>query len=148
MAYFLLFRNGYKYGSLCFTGMQNGESPKMFMNALLRRFPKRVRAHKRVFVYDNACNAYKYALRRFPLRTRRWLFVVDKFHWQNHLSCSSSFNSQQYPFLKNVNTQLSEQRNKSLRNLATVIAYMKFSSYMKVIELSMSYYNLKVKSQL
>lgn len=85
---------------------------------------------------------------RFPLRTRRWLFVVDKFHWKNHKSCSSAFNSQKYPFLKDVNTQLSEQRNKALRNLGTVIAYMKFTSYMKVIEVAMSYYNLKNKSQI
>ena len=73
-----------------------------------------------------------------------WISSIGK----NHLSCSSAFNSQNYPFLKNVNTQLSEQRNKSLRNLATVVAYMKFSSYMKVIELSMCYYNLKVKCQI
>merc|ERR1712096_350938 len=61
-----------------FTAMSRGESPQMFTSVLLRRFPKRVRAKRRVFLYDNSCNLKKIALRRFPYRIRRWNILIDR----------------------------------------------------------------------
>ena len=36
-------------------------------------------------------------------------------HWPNHTACSKSYNIDEYPFLSNVNSQISEQLNRSLR---------------------------------
>ena len=42
-----------------FTAMKNGESPSMFAKPLFKRLKKRVKARKRVFIYDNCCNFHK-----------------------------------------------------------------------------------------
>ena len=39
-----------------FTALQGGESPLLILAPALRRLPARVRASRRVFVYDNACH--------------------------------------------------------------------------------------------
>ena len=38
---------------LGFTAIQKGESPALFAKPLMKRMPKRVKAKKRVVVYDN-----------------------------------------------------------------------------------------------
>ena len=39
----------------------------------------------RVFIlYDNACNALKYALNRAPETVEETIWLVDKLHWANH----------------------------------------------------------------
>ena len=38
---------------LGFTAIQKGESPALFAKPLMKRMPKRVKARKRVVVYDN-----------------------------------------------------------------------------------------------
>ena len=48
------------------TALRKGESPGGFVRVLVKRLPKRVKASKRVFIYDIACNAHKWALRRYP----------------------------------------------------------------------------------
>jgi hypothetical protein len=36
-----------------------------------------------------------------------------------------------YPYLDEINSQIAEQLNNSLRKLSTVLAYSKFENYMK-----------------
>ena len=52
---------------------------------------------------------------RFPDRVRNWLFVVDRKHRTNHTACSDRYNIDEYPFLSNVNSPISEQLNIFLR---------------------------------
>ena len=54
--------------------MQKGESPGMFTRVLVKRLPKRVKAKRRYFIYDNACNCHKYALRRYFFN----IYVINK----------------------------------------------------------------------
>ena len=35
-------------------------------------------------MYDNACNALKYALNRAPETVEETIWLVDKLHWANH----------------------------------------------------------------
>ena len=48
------------------TAHRKGESPGVFVRVSVKRLPKRVKAVKRIFIYDNACNAHKRGLRRYP----------------------------------------------------------------------------------
>ena len=123
--------------SICkgFTAMKRGESPLMAVAPCVRRLPARVQARHRYLLYDNACQARKGAERRFPHRVRNWTFLVDRKHWPNHTACSNAFNIDEYPQLKNVNSQISEQLNRSLRKISTVCAYLGWENYLKVIEL-------------
>ena len=114
-----------------FRVIERGESPLLFLNAILRRFPIKVKAKKRVIVYDFACKMHKCALRRFPYRVRRFQFVIDRHHQANHTSCSQGYDMNNYPCMNNINSQLTEQLNNSLRKLATVPAYSKFETYKK-----------------
>ena len=104
--------------------MQKGESPLMIINPVVRRFPNRVQARQRFLIYDNACMARKCGERRFPHRIRHWTFVVDRKHWDNHTGCSKGFCMDEYPSLNDVNSQVSEQLNRSLRKLAIGLAYI------------------------
>ena len=128
-----------------FRVIERGESPLLFLNAILRRFPIKVKAKKRVIVYDFACKMHKCALRRFPYRVRRFQFVIDRHHQANHTSCSQGYDMNNYPCMNNINSQLAEQLNNSLRKLATVSAYSKFETYKKILEIFVTVKNLKIK---
>ena len=47
-----------------FTTMMTAENPEIFAKFLTRRLPKNVQIKHRVFLYDNACNLHKNALKR------------------------------------------------------------------------------------
>ena len=51
----------------------------------------------------------------------------------------------EYPFLSDVNSQISEQLNRSLRKLATILAYSEWENYLKTLEMFFVTKNLKIK---
>lgn len=61
-----------------------------------------------VVIYDFACNLQEYCLNRAPSFFQNTLFVIDKFHWQNHTSCSLGYCMTAYAHLANANSQLAE----------------------------------------
>ena len=128
-----------------FRAIQKGESPVMFCHSLLRRLPEKVKAHKRVVVYDFACKMHKCCLRRYPYRIRRFQFVIDRHHQSNHKACSQAYNISKYPAMNHVNTQIAEQLNNSLRKLSTVVAYSNFETYLRIIHIFVTIKNLKIK---
>ena len=128
-----------------FRVMERGESPQLFLHSLVRRLPSKVKAKRRVVVYDFACKMHKCALRRFPYKIRRFQFVIDRHHQANHTTCSEAYNMSRYPFMNNVNSQLAEQLNNCLRKLSTVSAYSKFESYVKMLEIFITVKNLTIK---
>jgi hypothetical protein len=128
-----------------FTALHRGESALKVLAPALRRLPKRVQAEHRYFIYDNACQSHKSALRRFPHRVRNWTFLIDRTHWKNHTSCHSGYNMDEFPQLKNVNSQQAEQINRSLRSLSTVLAFYKWETYLRVLELFFVRRNLSLK---
>ena len=106
-----------------FTAMKRGESVEMIVQPIVSRLPQRVQARRRFLLYDNACQARRFSERRYPHRVRNWTFLVDRKHWDNHTACSQAYNMDEYPALKKVNSQVSEQTNRSLRKLSIVLAY-------------------------
>ena len=100
------------------------------------------------FIYDNACAAQKSSLRRFPHRVRKWTFLCDRTQWKNHTSCQKGYNMDLYPMLMNVNSQQSEQINRSLRSLSVVLAFSTFEHYMKILEMYFVYKNVKTRKKL
>ena len=128
-----------------FRAIKKGESPVFFCHSILRRLPEKVKAHKRVVIYDFACKMHKVCLRRYPYRIRRFQFVIDRHHQSNHKACSEAYNISKYPAMSEVNTQIAEQLNNSLRKLATVVAYSNFQTYLRIIQIFISVKNLKIK---
>ena len=128
-----------------FRAIQKGESPILFCHSLLRRLPEKVKAHKRVVIYDFACKMHKVCLRRYPYRIRRFQFLIDRHHQSNHKACSQAYNISRYPEMNHVNSQVAEQLNNSLRKLSTVVAYSNYHTYLRIIQIFITVHNLKIK---
>ena len=54
-----------------------------------------------------------------------------------------AYNMDKYKYLDEINSQISEQRNNSLRKLSNTLAFYKFETYMKILELFFGITNLK-----
>ena len=128
-----------------FRAIKKGESPIIFCHSLLRRLPEKVKAHKRVVIYDFACKLHKCCLRRYPYRIRRFQFLIDRHHQSNHKACSQTYNISKYPAMQDINTQVAEQLNNSLRKLSTVVAYSNFETYLRIIQIFITVKNLQIK---
>ena len=87
------------------------ENPEIFAKFLTRRLPKNVQIKHRVFLYDNACNLHKNTLKRHTHDISKFRIFTDRHHWKNHTGCSSSYNCDRYDYLKDVNSQICEQKN-------------------------------------
>ena len=131
-----------------YTAMKSGESPALFAKTVFKRLHKKVKAERRVFVYDNCCNFHKHVLRRNPWQSRNWNFVIDRHHFKNHKMCSAAYNMDSYKWMDNINSQVCEQRNNSLRKMAKSLAFMKFSNYIRSLTLYFSYTNMKIKNHI
>ena len=111
-----------------FVGLTNAESPSTYVKILTRRLKRRVQCRRRIFIYDNVCNLHKTGLRRGAKSLSKFKLFVDRHHWANHTGCSSGYNSKRYTYLKNVNTQMCEQKNHSLRKLSATLRFPKRNS--------------------
>ena len=54
----------------------------------------------------------------------------------------------EYPILKHIHSQVSEQTNRSLRKLSVVLAYYGWDNYLKILELFFVIRNLRIKKML
>ena len=104
-------------------------APQIFTKILKRRLPKTVKSEKRVFLYDNSCNLHKSALRRGAKDILDFKVMTDRHRWKNYTGCSESYNCDQHDYLKSVNSQICEQKNRSLRKLSSILAYCDFENY-------------------
>ena len=134
---------------MCMHGITKGESPALFAKTVFKRLHKKVKAKKSVFVYDNCCNFHKHVRKRYPWQSRNWNFVNDRHHFKNHKMCSAAYNMDSYKWMDNINSQVCEQRNNSLRKMAKSLAFMKFSNYyIRSLTLYFSYTNMKTKNHI
>ena len=88
-----------------------------------------------MFLYDNSCNLHKNALKRDAKEISKFRIFTDRHHWKNHTGCSESYNSDQYHYIKQVNTQICDQKNRSLRKLSSTLAYCSFKNYQNKVKL-------------
>ena len=66
-------------------------------------------------------------------------------NWENYTFCSLAYNMDEYPCLKKIKSQISEQTNISLRKLSVVLAYYGWENYLRVIEIFLVTKDLKNK---
>ena len=129
-----------------FTCMTTAESPEIFTKILTRRFKPNVQCERRVFLYDNACNMHKQALKRDAQEILKFKLFTDRHHWSNHTGCSEGYECDKYDYLKSVNLQICEQKNRSLRKLSSTLAYSQFYHYITKLKLFFFLQNLEEKS--
>ena len=129
-----------------FTTMTTAENPEIFTKFLTRRLPRDVQTKRRIFIYDNACNLHKNALKRDAQDISRFRIFTDRHHGKNHRGCSESYNCDRYNYLKNVNAQICEQKNRSLRKLSSTLAYSGFEHYMTKVKLFFILNNFEEKN--
>ena len=137
-------QHGYVRGA---TAIKKGESAKRIVEPIVKRLPTHVQASKRFWIYDNACQSRIAAERRFPHKIRNWIFVIDRVHWRNHTSCSKGYDMDIYPELDEVASPKCEILNKSLRNLSTVLAYLQWDNYTKLVEVFLAQRNINKKDR-
>lgn len=111
-----------------------------FLTGYFRSAPK-------VIVYDFSCALEEYCLNRAPTFFKDTLFVVDKFHWKNHVACAWGYCMSKYTFLDNLNSQLAEQCNSALKKIRPALGRMLQSNFMSAIRLYLHHWNTKKCTQ-
>ncbi|KAH3830788.1 hypothetical protein DPMN_104041 [Dreissena polymorpha] len=109
--------HGICYG---FEVMECAESPNRPFTFLKTRFERA----PEIIIYDNACNLHQYALNRDPVFFSHTRMVVDGLHWDNHTACAIGYKGLDYPFIRQINTQIVEQNNAKLKKLKSSLSYM------------------------
>ena len=82
-----------------FEMMMTGESPRMLFEVIMNRFEN---DYSPDIIYDASCKLKEYALNREPKRFMSIRVTSDRFHENNHKTCSSSFKTSSYPSLRNA----------------------------------------------
>ena len=76
-----------------FSMMMTGESPRMLFEVIMNRFKN---DYSPDIIYDASCKLKEYALNREPKRFMSIRVTSDRFHENNHKTCSSSFKTSSY----------------------------------------------------
>ena len=79
--------------------MMTGESPRMLFEVIMNRFEN---DYSPDIIYNASCKLKEYALNREPKRFMSIRVTSDRFHENNHKTCSSSFKTSSYPSLHNA----------------------------------------------
>ena len=96
--------------------------------------------------FDTECLAIP--LKRDAKEISKFKIFTDRHHGKNHTGCSELNNSDRYNNLKNVNTQICEQKNRSLRKLSSTLAYCSFKNYQNKVKLFFIMNNYEEKGNL
>ena len=97
-----------------FTMILRGESPRMLFDLIMMRFEPECNPD---IIYDASCLVKEYGLSRELHRFMSICITTDRFHEQNHKTCSDSFKTSKYPGLSSLNSEACEQKNSALRKI-------------------------------
>ena len=122
-----------------FSMMMTGESPRMLFEVIMNRFEN---DYSPDIIYDASCKLKEYALNREPKRFMSIRVTSDRFHENNHKTCSSSFKTSSYPSLRSANSEACEQFNSVLRRISSSTTYMQQSLFMRAITLFIADQNI------
>jgi len=143
---------------LCFCGhsvclgfklLVRSEGPSTIFELVATRF----KMAPRWIIYDNACNAHNFCIKRLPRFFSNTRFFVDRLHWFNHSGCGRGYclndlkqDIQVAPgvTLKELNTQICEQCNSRLENIRTQVAYAKHDNAMAFLKFFLAMTNKKI----
>ena len=125
--------HGFTYASFVIKNAEGRNEPFTFLTCYLERAP-------RIVIYDFACSLMDYCLNRAPNFFKDTLFLVDKFHWYNHVACARSFDIRMYREYSEVksrtrNSQACEQINAAMKRLRFVLSKMGQEPFMLFIRL-------------
>lgn len=76
------------------------------------------------------------------------MFLVDRFHWFNHVSCARSYNVSLYAKYAYVNSQIAEQCNIALTGIKCSVSQMKQTTFMCTVRLFLEMWNQKKLNRL
>lgn len=116
-------QHGVCYGFCVMPSAEGRNVPYSFFVQYFKQAPK-------VIVYDFACALQEYCLNRAPEFFKDTRFVVDRFHWANHTACGYGYDMTLYCDLDTANSQVAEQQNSRLRQLADAAATMRQDTFM------------------
>ena len=122
-----------------FSMMMTGESPRMLFEVIMNRFEN---DYSPDIIYDASCKLKEYAFNREPKRFMSTRVTSDRFHENNHKTCSSSFKTSSYPSLRSANSEACEQFNSVLRRISSSTTYMQQSLFMRAITLFIADQNI------
>lgn len=105
-----------------------------FLSCYLKKAPK-------VVIYDFACALHEYCLNRLPAFFKDTLFLVDRFHWYNHVACALTYSLKLYAHLNNLNSQIAEQNNSALQRVKGSVSRMTQPAFMMMLRLFFSKWN-------
>jgi hypothetical protein len=106
---------------------------------------KHFKTPPKLIVYDFACALEKFFLNRAPWFVKYTVFVIDRFHWVNHLACSKGYNVSLYPQHNGINTQAAEQANSCLCTIAKSASLMTQEHCMLNMAFFLSCFNMSKK---
>lgn len=123
-----------------YQAMRRYEGPSTLFKMVYERFQQA----PGMLIYDNACNAARYALSREPGHFALSGFRIDRLHFKNHKGCHMGFCLDAYPqttrilggamTLKQLNSQCVEQANSRLKHMGG-INFMNEKTYMHYVKL-------------
>lgn len=118
--------HGICYGFYIMKGAEGRDEVYSYLVQHFKRAPE-------VIVYDFACALESFCLNRSPSFFARTRFVVDRFHWYNHVGCAYSYDMGMYPDLDGLNSQAAEQSNSRINNLKAMASSMRQDTYMSTL---------------
>ena len=114
--------------------MLRGESPRMLFDLIMMRFEPECNLDT---IYDASCLVEEYGLSRELHRFMSIRITTDRFHEQNHKTCSDSFKTSIYQGLSSLKSEAYEQTNSVLRQISSS-TYMSPQFYMRILSLLMA----------
>lgn len=127
-------QHGVCYGFYIIPNAEGRNEAFSFLTCFFKHAP-------RVVVYDFACSLQEYCLNRAPAFFKDTLFLVDKFHWNNHTACSYGYCMELYDRWRMLNSQIAEQCNSALRKIKSALSMMRQDNYMTALRLYLHAWN-------
>ena len=96
-------------------------------------------------VFDFGCNLHNYLLNREPRDFQFKRVLVDAFHYRNHKSCSTSYNSAEYKksLPAGFYTSGREQINSKIKKIEPSVRQMNYKNYFIMLKFFFAVQNLK-----
>ena len=133
--------------ALGFEAMRTFESPRIPFKIFYERF----QSAPGTIIFDNACQASRYCLRREPLYFSRTRFLIDRLHQHNHVICHSGYNMkfcpQSMPLLGgtmklgDLNSQAAEQAHAKLELITKQTSFMRQDTFLRYTKLFLAMKN-------
>jgi hypothetical protein len=75
-------------------------------------------------------------------------FVIDRFHWSNHVTCNPLFNPNMHTDMNGMNTEVCEQLFSWLRPYGDMLQFMRTDHYFKMVKFLIHQHNASVRAKI